>query len=63
MKTKKRTNPSQRALDENKPIPTELREDALKLQEAIEYDDAGGQTFSSIDDEYKYAGVEDPKAF
>ncbi|CAG5086633.1 Oidioi.mRNA.OKI2018_I69.PAR.g11292.t1.cds [Oikopleura dioica] len=50
-----------RALDENKPIPTELREDALKLQEAIEYDDAGGQTFSSIDDEYKYAGVEDPK--
>jgi len=49
------------ALDENKPIPTELREDALKLQEAIEYDDAGGQAFSSIDDEYKYAGVEDPK--
>merc|ERR1712141_657987 len=50
-----------RALDENKPIPTELKEDALKLQEAIEYDDEGGTHFSSVDDEYKYAGVEDPK--
>ena len=40
-----------------------LKEDALKLQEAIEYDDEGATHFSSVDDEYKYAGVEDPKVF
>ncbi|XP_051864889.1 U3 small nucleolar ribonucleoprotein protein IMP4 [Pristis pectinata] len=50
------------ALDENKLIPTELRREALELQKATEYDDGGGQGVSSqMDDEYKWAGVEDPK--
>lgn len=60
-KIRDRKDKLKRALQENKPIPTELQEDALKLQEAIEYDDEGGTQFSHIDDEYKYAGVEDPK--
>merc|ERR1712141_809954 len=60
-KIRDRKEKLKRALDENKPIPTELKEDALKLQEAIEYDDEGATHFSSVDDEYKYAGVEDPK--
>ncbi|XP_072344143.1 U3 small nucleolar ribonucleoprotein protein IMP4 isoform X3 [Scyliorhinus torazame] len=50
------------ALEENKLIPTELRRDALELQKVLEYDDEGGEGISSqIDDEYKWAGVEDPK--
>nr|XP_002129644.1 U3 small nucleolar ribonucleoprotein protein IMP4-like [Ciona intestinalis] len=50
------------ALDENKSIPTELRKDALDLQTNLEYDDEGGDGVkSSIDDEYKWVGVEDPK--
>ena len=60
-KIRDRKDRLKRALAENKPIPTELKEDALKLQEAIEYDDEGAIHFSSVDDEYKYAGVEDPK--
>ena len=60
-KIRERKDKLKRALQENKPIPTELQEDALKLQEAIEYDDEGATQFSHIDDEYKYAGVEDPK--
>ena len=97
-KIRDRKDRLKRALDENKPIPTELRvrqsfksspgneirnwslfvgklpkvsdrnriydyfqEDALKLQEALEYDDEGATHFSSVDDEYKYGGVEDPK--
>ncbi|XP_078491241.1 U3 small nucleolar ribonucleoprotein IMP4-like [Ciona intestinalis] len=50
------------ALDENKSIPTELRKDALDLQTNLEYDDEGGDGVkSSMDDEYKWVGVEDPK--
>uniref|UniRef100_UPI00398ED72D U3 small nucleolar ribonucleoprotein protein IMP4 n=1 Tax=Pristiophorus japonicus TaxID=55135 RepID=UPI00398ED72D len=50
------------ALDENKLIPTELRREALDLQKVLEYDDDGGEGVSSqVDDEYKWAGVEDPK--
>ncbi|XP_055521344.1 U3 small nucleolar ribonucleoprotein protein IMP4-like [Leucoraja erinacea] len=50
------------ALDDNKLIPTELRREALELQKAIEYDDQGGEgVLSQMDDEYKWAGVEDPK--
>ena len=33
----------------------------MELQKAIEYDDEGATHFSSVDDEYKYGGVEDPK--
>ncbi|XP_078520800.1 U3 small nucleolar ribonucleoprotein IMP4 [Lissotriton helveticus] len=51
-----------RALDENRLIPTEIRRDALSLQKLIEYDDEGGEGVSShVDDEYRWAGVEDPK--
>ncbi|CAK8690956.1 unnamed protein product [Clavelina lepadiformis] len=50
------------ALDANKPIPTEVRKDALDLQNSLEYDDAGGDGVKNqIDDEYKWVGVEDPK--
>uniref|UniRef100_V9L7N5 U3 small nucleolar ribonucleoprotein IMP4-like protein n=1 Tax=Callorhinchus milii TaxID=7868 RepID=V9L7N5_CALMI len=50
------------ALDENKLIPTEVRRDALDLQKLLEYDDEGGEGVTShVDDEYRWAGVEDPK--
>lgn len=51
-----------RALEENRLIPTDVRTDALSLQKQIEFDDEGGEGVSSyMDDEYKWAGVEDPK--
>ncbi|TWW61061.1 U3 small nucleolar ribonucleoprotein IMP4 [Takifugu flavidus] len=51
-----------KALEENCILPTELRREALQLQKLVEYDDEGAQGVSShIDDEYKWAGVEDPK--
>uniref|UniRef100_A0A2K6JYH9 Brix domain-containing protein n=1 Tax=Rhinopithecus bieti TaxID=61621 RepID=A0A2K6JYH9_RHIBE len=47
---------------ENRLIPTELRRDALALQGSLEFDDAGGEGVTShVDDEYRWAGVEDPK--
>uniref|UniRef100_T1IWK7 Brix domain-containing protein n=1 Tax=Strigamia maritima TaxID=126957 RepID=T1IWK7_STRMM len=50
------------ALDQNKPISTELRKEALDLQKALEWDDDGGEgVVSHEDDEYRWAGVEDPK--
>ncbi|XP_070558669.1 U3 small nucleolar ribonucleoprotein protein IMP4-like isoform X2 [Ptychodera flava] len=50
------------ALDSDKPIPTDLRQEALALQKSLEYDDEGGEGITShIDDEYRWAGVEDPK--
>ncbi|XP_062975618.1 U3 small nucleolar ribonucleoprotein protein IMP4 [Elgaria multicarinata webbii] len=51
-----------KALDENCLIPTELRKEALALQKAIEFDDEGGEgVMSHVDDEYRWAGVEDPR--
>ena len=63
-----------RALDENRLIDGDLRRDALALQKSGDWDDAGPQkaeTFgaesggtsakNSQDDEYRWAGVEDPK--
>ncbi|EHH65657.1 hypothetical protein EGM_02464 [Macaca fascicularis] len=50
------------ALEENRLIPTELRREALALQGSLEFDDAGGEGVTShVDDEYRWAGVEDPK--
>lgn len=47
---------------ENKEIPTELREGALPLSAASEWDESGGEHMTSHqDDEYRWAGVEDPK--
>ena len=46
----------------NRVIPTEIRKEALDLQEKLEFDDSGGEGVkSSIDDEYRWVGVEDPK--
>lgn len=51
-----------RSLDENKEIETHLRKGALALNGASEWDDEGGeQVTSHEDDEYRWAGVEDPK--
>jgi len=51
-----------RALDDGKPIPTELRKDETELRRLIQYDDSKNTgTTDHIDDEYRYAGVEDPK--
>lgn len=51
-----------KSLEENTVIPTKLKKQALDLQNAIEWDDAGGEGIAShIDDEYRWAGVEDPK--
>lgn len=51
-----------RALEENRLIPTELRREALALQASLEFDDAGSEGVTShVDDEYRWAGVEDPK--
>lgn len=49
------------ALDENKQIPTTLQKEALKLQKSLAFDDEGGEELNHIDDEYRWAGVEDPK--
>ncbi|XP_029466576.1 U3 small nucleolar ribonucleoprotein protein IMP4 isoform X2 [Rhinatrema bivittatum] len=50
------------ALDENRLIPTEIRREALSLQKLIEFDDEGGEGVTNhVDDEYRWAGVEDPK--
>ncbi|CAH2234734.1 jg20961 [Pararge aegeria aegeria] len=63
-----------RSLEENIPIHGDLRKEAIALQKRIEYEDkgperaaviggfsGGANTLNSQDDEYRYAGVEDPK--
>ncbi|EJW87019.1 brix domain-containing protein [Wuchereria bancrofti] len=45
-------------VDENRPIPTHLRKDAIDLQQEAEW---GGGEVLAIDDEYRYAGAADPK--
>ncbi|CAF1462457.1 unnamed protein product [Rotaria magnacalcarata] len=55
-------NRLKQAIDENRKIPTDLRDEALKLQQQTDWDDAGGEgIISAEDDEYRWAGVEDPK--
>ncbi|XP_053200375.1 U3 small nucleolar ribonucleoprotein protein IMP4-like [Panonychus citri] len=50
------------ALESNEPIPTELRRGAISLSKVADLDDDGGeQVTSHEDDEYRWAGVEDPK--
>lgn len=50
------------ALDEGKPIPTELRKDENELRKLIAFDDQKNSAVSDhMDDEYRWAGVEDPK--
>lgn len=61
-----------RSLEENIPIHPHLRKDALKIQKLLSWEDAGpemaiamgtemGGTAGIQDDEYRWAGVEDPK--
>lgn len=62
-----------RSLEENIPIHPELRKDALRIQKSLEWEDAGpelavamgtemgGALASHEDDEYRWAGVENPK--
>ncbi|XP_050675071.1 U3 small nucleolar ribonucleoprotein protein IMP4 [Leptidea sinapis] len=63
-----------KCLEENIPIHGDLRKEALALQKRLEFDDkgpersaviggfsGGANTLNSQDDEYQYAGVEDPK--
>lgn len=62
-----------KSLDGNKKIPTDLKNQALNLQKKLDWDDAGPELAVSIgtetgggglthqDDEYRWAGVEDPK--
>lgn len=53
-----------RALDENRLIPSDLRKEALDLQKnnGLEWSDPGADgILTGVDDEYKWAGVTDPK--
>lgn len=60
------------ALDSNKTIPTDLRAEALTLQSKLHWQDEGPELSAAFgsdgiagvsheDDEYRWAGVEDPK--
>ncbi|XP_028398119.1 U3 small nucleolar ribonucleoprotein protein IMP4-like [Dendronephthya gigantea] len=50
------------ALQEGKPIPTELRRDEGELRKAIEFDDEAHEKVTThVDDEYAWSGIEDPK--
>lgn len=49
-------------LDDNKEIPSDLRKDAISIQKTLDWEGPGGEGIvNQVDDEYKWAGVEDPK--
>ncbi|KAI1301504.1 U3 small nucleolar ribonucleoprotein IMP4 [Halotydeus destructor] len=51
-----------KAIDENNDVPTTLKKGAFALQRAAAWDDAAGEHVTTgQDDEYRWAGVEDPK--
>jgi len=50
------------AIDENREIPNDLKGDAINLQKRLDWQDEGADGLTtSVDDEYRWAGVEDPK--
>lgn len=50
------------ALESGKPMPTEIRNDAVSLKRAMDFDDPDTEKLAdSRDDEYRLAGVLDPK--
>ncbi|XP_074654562.1 U3 small nucleolar ribonucleoprotein IMP4-like [Tubulanus polymorphus] len=50
------------AIDENKQLPTDLASDAVALEKTLNWDDEGADGLTThIDDEYRWAGVTDPK--
>jgi U3 small nucleolar ribonucleoprotein protein IMP4 len=50
-----------RAIDDNRPVPTELRKEALELQRGLKWSTEEGAETSTVDDEYRWAGASDPK--
>ncbi|RDD43801.1 U3 small nucleolar ribonucleoprotein IMP4 [Trichoplax sp. H2] len=49
------------AIDSGKPIPTELRKEEAELRKELEFDDRNTDKYiEDRDDEYKWAGVNDP---
>lgn len=59
--TAERKSQLKAAVDEGKKIPTELKKDAVSLQKEIDLDGNADTTLNPLDDEYLYAGVQDPK--
>ncbi|XP_071082580.1 U3 small nucleolar ribonucleoprotein protein IMP4-like isoform X2 [Haliotis cracherodii] len=50
------------SLEENKIVPVDLRKDAVYLEKTLDWDGDGADGLTThVDDEYKWAGVEDPK--
>ncbi|RUS76122.1 hypothetical protein EGW08_016118 [Elysia chlorotica] len=50
------------AIEDNRQIPTDLKKDAVSLQKTFKWEDEGADGLTtSVDDEYRWAGVEDPK--
>ncbi|KAL5015218.1 hypothetical protein ScPMuIL_009488 [Solemya velum] len=50
------------ALDDSKAIPADLRKDAIDVQKTLDWEGAGADGLTTnVDDEYRWAGVEDPK--
>jgi U3 small nucleolar ribonucleoprotein protein IMP4 len=60
-KTQEKRQRLKKALDENQPIPQDLREEASELAEALSFDAGLDLSRSSTDDEYSLSGVTDPK--
>ncbi|GIX98105.1 u3 small nucleolar ribonucleoprotein protein IMP4 [Caerostris darwini] len=50
-----------KSLEENKVLPTTVQKEALKIQDSLEWDDVHENDIAEIDDEYRYAMIEDPK--
>ncbi|CAL1262009.1 unnamed protein product [Larinioides sclopetarius] len=50
-----------KSLTENKVLPTTVQKEALRIQDSLEWDDVPENQTEDIDDEYRYALVEDPK--
>lgn len=53
-----------KATEDMKPIPTDLRKEAVNIHGTLDWDDKGGEEISpDLDNEYRWVGVEDPKIF
>lgn len=59
--TKARREAVKRAIDTNTPVPGQYRGEALNVQESLTYEDSRTANKQEIDNEYRWAGAEDPK--
>lgn len=50
-----------RSLEENKEFHSTVQKEALRFQDSLEWDEAAENVKTHEDDEYRWAGVEDPK--